>query len=67
MVKNPVHPGHLDGHPNGWFNDFRDGGSEINATWSLQAVKNQIRWPPCISKPSVPRRPRTGQNNPPPA
>ncbi|EJH1484957.1 hypothetical protein NCS89_004713, partial [Escherichia coli] len=32
--KSGSYVGHLDGHPNGWFNDFRDGGSEINATWS---------------------------------
>ena len=30
----------------------------------LTAVKNRIRWPPCISTPSMPRRPGTGQNRP---
>ena len=37
--KSGSYVGHLDGHPNGWFNDFRDGGSEINATWSYSGEK----------------------------
>ena len=37
--KSGSYVGHLNGHPNGWFNDFRDGGSEINATWSYSGEK----------------------------
>ncbi|EHX6047874.1 hypothetical protein K2A42_004457, partial [Salmonella enterica subsp. enterica serovar Agama] len=31
--KSCTYVGHLDGLPNGWFNDFRDGGKDELSTW----------------------------------
>lgn len=55
--KSCTYVGHLDGLPNGWFNDFRDGGTENQSTWyfsgeepdptaalHIKAVTAQSQW-----------------------